>query len=78
LQKAWADGTYQGQQEQRVASESGITLEVVKRSDNDGGFVVQARRWIVERTFGWLIGSSFWPRTTTARRSPQKHSSIWA
>ena len=54
LQKTWADGAYQGQQVEKVASESGITLEVVKRSDKDRGFVVQARRWIVERTFGWL------------------------
>jgi putative transposase len=54
LQKTWADGAYQGQQVEKVASESGITLEVVKRSDKDKGFVLQARRWIVERTFGWL------------------------
>jgi putative transposase len=54
LQKTWADGAYQGQQVEKVASESGITLEVVKRSDKDRGFVVQAKRWIVERTFGWL------------------------
>jgi putative transposase len=53
-QKTWADGAYQGQQVETVASESGITLEVGKRSDKDRGFVVQAKRWIVERTFGWL------------------------
>ena len=29
-------------------------LEIVKRSDNVRGFVVQPKRWIVERTFGWL------------------------
>ncbi|MFL5357968.1 IS5 family transposase [Archangium sp.] len=38
----------------KVAKDSGITLEVVKRSDKDRGFVLQAKRWIVERTFGWL------------------------
>jgi putative transposase len=54
LQKMWADGAYQGPQVQNVARESGIAIEVVKRSDKDKGFVVQARRWIVERTFGWL------------------------
>jgi putative transposase len=26
----------------------------VKRSGQDKGFVVQARRWVVKRTFGWL------------------------
>jgi putative transposase len=54
LVKTWVDGAYQGQQVEKVANESGITLEVVKRSDKDRGFVVQAKRWIVERTFGWL------------------------
>ena len=35
------------------ATKSGrLTLDVVKHSDK--GFVVQAKRWIVERTFGWL------------------------
>ncbi len=37
-----------------VAKESGIDVEVVKRSDIGKGFVVQAWRWIVERTLGWL------------------------
>lgn len=54
LQKTWADGAYQGQQVEQVARDCDITLEVVKRSDRDRGFVVQAKRWIVERTFGWL------------------------
>jgi putative transposase len=28
--------------------------EVVKRSDDVKGFKVLSRRWVVERTFGWL------------------------
>jgi len=27
----------------------------VKRSDTARGFKVLARRWVVERTFGWLM-----------------------
>ena len=30
------------------------TLEIVRRSDAAKGFVVIARRWVVERTFAWL------------------------
>ena len=30
------------------------TLEVVSTAKGQKGFVVQPKRWIVERTFGWL------------------------
>jgi putative transposase len=29
-------------------------LRIVKRTDDQRGFVVLPKRWIVERTFGWL------------------------
>jgi hypothetical protein len=32
-------------------------LEVIKRSDDLAGFKVVPKRWIVERTFGWLLWS---------------------
>jgi len=32
-----------------------IKIEQVKRSDDQKGFVVLPKRWIVERTFGWLV-----------------------
>src|SRR6516164_6597348 len=54
LQHIWADGVY----ERRglpawVSAECGWTLEVVKRSAEAKGFVVQPRRWVGERTFAW-------------------------
>jgi putative transposase len=52
---------------ENVAREGGIAIEVVKRSDKDKGFVVQARRWIVERTFG----SPKQVRRRGARRAPR-------
>src|SRR5262249_59261438 len=33
----------------------GWVLEVVRRAARAVGFVVQHRRWVVERTFGWLV-----------------------
>jgi putative transposase len=30
------------------------TLEIVKRCDDVTGFKILPRRWVVERTFGWL------------------------
>ena len=31
-----------------------LRLEIVRRSDTQKGFAVLPRRWVVERTFGWL------------------------
>ncbi|HEX2281544.1 MAG TPA: transposase, partial [Thermomicrobiales bacterium] len=31
-----------------------VDLEIVKRADTAKGFKVLPKRWIVERTFGWL------------------------
>ena len=60
LKKIWADGGYAGTLEGEVANlprHRQIDLEIVKRSDVAKGFEVLPRRWIVERTFGWLIQS---------------------
>jgi transposase len=52
---ACADGGYQGAATSAaVKAEAGIPLEIVKRSDTAKGFEVLPKRWIVERTFGWL------------------------
>ena len=56
LKKVWADGIYQRIVDWVAAFRrwKPITLEIVKRSDDAVGFVVLPKRWIVERTFGWL------------------------
>jgi len=54
LKLIWADGGYAGKLVEWVKALGGWTLEIVKRSDKLAGFVVLPRRWIVERTFGWL------------------------
>ena len=58
LEHIWADGGYAGEKlrtwmEQRFG-ERPLRLEIVKRSDAQQGFKVLPRRWVVERTFGWL------------------------
>jgi putative transposase len=50
----WADGGYAGKLIEWVKETCGWLLEIVKRSDDVPGFVVLPRRWVVERTFGWL------------------------
>lgn len=54
LQLIWADGGYAGQLIDWVKNLAGWVLQVVKRSDDAKGFTVLPKRWIVERTFGWL------------------------
>ena len=50
----WVDGGYQGDWADWAAEEHDVTVEVVRRPAGTRGFVVQARRWVVERTFAWL------------------------
>jgi putative transposase len=55
LRLIWADGGYAGQLLQWVNTlRCRWVLEIVKRSDDVTGFKVLPKRWIVERTFGWL------------------------
>ncbi len=54
LQLVWADGGYAGQLIAWLAGYCGWLLQIVKRSDDVKGFKVLPRRWVVERTFGWL------------------------
>ena len=36
------------------ASREGVQLEVVKLAEAKRGFMLLPRRWVVERSFGWL------------------------
>jgi putative transposase len=57
VKTVWADGADAGQLVEWVAglrSYRPVELEIVKRSEEAVGFEVIAKRWIVERTLGWL------------------------
>jgi putative transposase len=49
-----ADGGYAGKLIAWCLRVCGWVLEIVKRSDTAKGWVLLPRRWVVERTFGWL------------------------
>jgi putative transposase len=58
LKKIWTDGAYSGKELAKWCKEQGgWELEIVERSADTEGFVVLPHRWIVERTFGWLMRS---------------------
>ncbi len=50
LRKLWVDGTYRGTLVDWVAEHCQFLLQPVLRSDDQKGFVVFPRRWVVERT----------------------------
>jgi len=55
LRRIWVDGGYRGPSLFNwVAQHCRFCLQVVLRSDDQTGFVVLPRRWVVERTFAWL------------------------
>ena len=51
---AFVDQGYTGDAAAEQAQASGIQLEVVKHTQDKRGFVLLPRRWVVERSFGWL------------------------
>jgi putative transposase len=54
LQLIWVDGAYNGDAIDKVATDTGINIQMVKRTDDAKEFKVLPRRWVVERTFGWF------------------------
>jgi transposase len=55
LKLIWVDAGYDGQPFARwMRSVAAVTVEVIRRSQSCA-FVVLPRRWVVERSFGWLL-----------------------
>ena len=54
VEQLWADGAYQGAFEDWVETTLGWRVTIVRAAAEQVGFAVQPKRWIVERTFGWL------------------------
>ncbi len=51
---AFVDQGYTGEEPAAAAREQKIQLIVVKHNEPKRGFLLLPRRWVVERTFGWL------------------------
>ena len=55
LRRLWVDGGYRGPSLATwVTARFRFVLQVVLRREEEPGFVVLPRRWVVERTFAWL------------------------
>jgi transposase len=74
----WADGGYAGRLVSWACQVLTLTVTIVKRSDDTTGFVVLPRRWVVERTFGWLM--RYRRLVRDYERRPEHHEAmvLWA
>lgn len=56
LRKLFADGAYSGPvfRDGAATAIPSLAVEIVKRTDRANGFVVEPKRWIVERSIAWL------------------------
>ncbi len=55
VELAYVDQGYTGERAADAAGSHGIELAVVKLPEAERGFVLLPRRWVVERSFGWLV-----------------------
>jgi transposase len=74
----WADGGYAGRLVSWARQVLALTLTIVKRSEDTTGFIVLPRRWVVERTFGWLL--RYRRLVRDYERRPEHHEAmvLWA
>ena len=76
LRQLWADAGYSGttltEQLRAGVPKRGLRLDIVRRCDRPAsGFVVQPKRWIVERSFAWLSHAR---RLTRDYEAKEQHS----
>lgn len=81
LKIIFADGGYAGKLEAFVTQAgslfghaAGLVLSIIKRSDTAKGFVLLPKRWVVERTFGWLVKARRLVRDH--ERNPRHHEAF--
>jgi putative transposase len=55
LKHLFADGAYDRTKLMDKAAFLDFVVEIVRQSDPKAGFAVIPRRWVVERTFGWMV-----------------------
>ena len=54
IKHLFADGAYDRRKLMDKAAFKDFVVEIVRRIDHDPGFKALPRRWVVERTFGWM------------------------
>jgi putative transposase len=78
LQLIWADGGYAGKLVGWVKTVCSWVLQIVKRTDDVKGFKLLPRRWVVERTFGWIGRNRRLSKDYEARTETSEAMLYWA
>jgi len=74
LQLIWGDRHYGGDLITNIQATWGMDLVVVSKPEEPAGFVVLPRRWVVERSLGWL---SHCRRLARAHEREPTYSEAW-
>lgn len=78
LKLVWADGGYAGRLVVWAKAALHLAVTIVKRNDDAKGFQVVPRRWVVERTFGWLLRHRRLVRDYERRPDHHQAMILWA
>jgi transposase len=78
LVRVWADGGYTGHLTDWTVQHLGVVLDIVRRSDDVQGFQVLPRRWVVERSFAWLLRSRRLVRDYERRTDTSESVVLWS
>ncbi|MDX3540379.1 IS5 family transposase [Streptomyces sp. MB09-01] len=78
ITKLWADGGYTGVLITWALTVLHLVVTVIKRSDDAKGFVVLPRRWVVERSFAWLLRSRRLARDYERRPDSSEAMILWS
>lgn len=78
LARVWADGGYTGHLVDWSATQLGVVLDIVRRSDDIRGFQVLPRRWVVERSFAWCLRSRRLVRDYERRTDTSEAIVLWS
>lgn len=78
LARVWADGGYTGHLTDWTTQDLGLVLDIVRRSDDAAGFEILPRRWVVERSFAWLLRSRRLVRDYERRTDTSETVTLWS
>ncbi|MER5618459.1 IS5 family transposase [Streptomyces sp. NPDC002215] len=78
IRRLWADSGYTGDLVSWAKRDLDVSVDIVRRTDDLSGFQVVPRRWVVERTFSWLMRSRRPVRDYERRPDSSEAMILWS